>query len=423
VERALVWLRNAVITAGLIARQAAVSLRYNWGIGLVSLVLALSLWVYVTDRENPERTGWVAGAVPIEVVNAPADKAVYPPLDESVTVRVRASESVLERLTAEDFRATVDLSDVTSDEATVKVRVESKEPRAVVVDVSPSEVTVTLENVTSRTVPVRTQLVGAPPRGYEARETAVEPEEAVVSGPESLVGRVEAAEADVNLTLVRTDFEQTLLLQARDERGGNIQGVNVEPESAVVRVEIEQLEFSATFIVRPDVSGLPADGYDVISVQVDPPLIVISGSLEVLQRIDAVQGILTEAVSIEGASADVVRTVALRLPQGASVEQPGVTVRITIAPAQGAFSFSVPLRLTNVPSGLSPTVEERTVQVVVAGTVPDLSAIDIEQIVATLDLDGLEAGEHVVPVRVQAPSGTTVGSVTPAEVRVTLRSR
>ena len=45
---------DAIRTAGLLVVQIVGSLRYNWGIGLLSLGLAISLWVFVTDRENPE---------------------------------------------------------------------------------------------------------------------------------------------------------------------------------------------------------------------------------------------------------------------------------------------------------------------------------------------------------------------------------
>ncbi|OGO49509.1 MAG: hypothetical protein A2148_05430 [Chloroflexi bacterium RBG_16_68_14] len=329
-QGAFSWLRTAATTAALVVWRSAVSLRYNWGIGLLSLVLALSLWVYVTDKENPEQTGRVPGSVPIEVVNVPSDQAVFSLSRESVSVRVRAPESVFEELTPEDFRATVDLSAVTDQQAIVDVQVESKEPRVKVVDVSPSQVAVQLEGVTSRTVPVRTQLVGTPPRGFEAREITVQPAEAVVSGPESLVSRVEAAVADVNLTGVSTNFEQTLLLEARDEQGGNIQGVNVEPESVLVEVELVQLEFSAVFIVLPAVSGTPGAGFSVTGIEVNPPFVIVSGPADVFQTINPADGITTEAVSIDGASADVVRTVALRLPPGATVERPGVTVRVII---------------------------------------------------------------------------------------------
>ena len=333
-ERPLIWLRDAVVTAGLLLRQAIVSLRYNWGVGLLSLALAVSLWVFVTEREDPERTASVPGSVPIEQANVPAGQAVCSISEESVTLRVRAPESVLEGLSAGDFRATVNLFDVTTEEVTVPVRLESNEAQVEVVDISPSQVRLRLESVASRTVPVETNLLGAPPRGFEQQEITVEPEEAVVTGPMCLVGRVESVTADANLAGSRTTFEETLRLQPQDELGGLIRGVTVEPDTVTVRVEVAQVEFSAGFVVRPDVRGVPADGHRVTGVQVDPPFVLVSGRVDVLQSIDAVQGIETEAVTIDGATADVIRRVALRLPDGTRSEQPVVTVRVSVAPAQ-----------------------------------------------------------------------------------------
>ncbi len=421
-RRALNWLGNATIMAGLVTRQGILSFRYNWGIALLSIVLALSLWVYVTDRENPDVTDWVLFTIAVVEANPPPPgRVVFPPLQESIRVRVRAPESVFERLAAEDFRATVDLADATGGRPTVDVNVESLESRAVVVDFSPETISITLENVIERTVLVSTQLVGVPPRGFEAREITVEPGEAVVTGPESLVSRVEAAEADVNLTGIRSDFEQPqLLLQARDASGSDIQGVSIEPESALVRAEIVQLEFSIDIIVRPGVSGLPAAGYNVAAIQADPATVVVTGSLEVLQGIDVVQGILTETVSIEGTTGSVVRAATLLLPEGASVDQTIVTVRVTIEAARGQFSFDVVLQMTNLGEGLNASITPPTVRVVLEGAVPDLRAMAVNAILADIDLEGLGAGDHVVPVRVQAPPDTVLISISPPEVSVTL---
>jgi len=420
-DRLLGWLRDALVTAALIVRQSVVSLRYNWGIGLLALVLATSLWVYVTDQDNPERTVRVPGAVPLETVNVPPDQAVFPPLDQSVTVRVRAPEDLIDGLDPGDFRATVDLADVALQEAAVPVRVEPADPRVEVVEVQPSEVVVHLENVTSRSVPVEPNLVGAPPRGYQAGTPVIQPLEVVITGAETLVARVDAVEADVNLTGARTDFQETLLLQARDELGGNIQGVEVEPESAVVRVEITQLEFSGPFIVRPDVSGSPAEGFNVTSVRVEPAIVILTGPAEVFQSIDPVEGISTETVSIEGASTDVVRPVALRLPPGATTEQPTVTVRIAIAVAQSTRTFDVALEAINVPDGLTADFEQPTVQVTLRGPVPDLNAITAEQLAATVDVADRDPGAYDLPVVVQPPLATTVASIAPAQVAVTVR--
>jgi YbbR domain-containing protein len=347
IEGAFGRLSSALRIAWLISRQLALSLWQNWGIALLSVVLAISLWVYVTNKSDTKQTGRLAGSVAVKCVNVPSGEAESPPCsDQSVTVRVRASQSTFDHVTASDCSATADASAVSSAAASgVAVRVECPQAGVEVLDWTPMQIQVALENVTSRTVAVRSKLVGAPPRGFQTQQIALQPQEVVVSGPASLVGRVASVDADLDLTGVRTELDQTVLLKARDEQGGDVRGVNVEPKSAQAHVTMVQLEFSAVFVVQPEISGTPAAGFSATGVQIDPPFVTISGPADAFQSLDPSKGIATEPISIDGASADVVRTVALRLPQGARVEQPGVTVRVIVTRASTA---------TATPAGGSP---------------------------------------------------------------------
>lgn len=267
----------------------------------------------------------------MQCLHVPEGQAESPPCsDQSVTVRVRAPQSVFDRVTADDCKASADLSGAAG--ADVPVNVVCDRARVQVIDWSPSIIHITLENVSSRTVAVRTQLVGAPPQGFQAQLISAQPSEVVVSGPASAVARVASIDADLDLTAIRASLDQTVVLKARDEHGSEVSGVNLQPERAQVHVTITQVQFSAIFVVKPDISGVPAAGFVATGIQIDPPFVSISGPAEVFQGLDPSKGISTDSISIDGASADVVRTVALQLPQGASVEQPGVTVRVLIAP-------------------------------------------------------------------------------------------
>ena len=417
-----IW--NALTSAGLVLWQAVISLRHNWGIALLALALAGSLWVFVTDQDDPETTRRVPGSIPVECVNVPSGKAAAPPCVEtkSVTIRVRATESVLNDLTAEDFSATADLADATTDVVAVPVRIESKQAGVDVIEVTPSQVTVRLEDVTFRTVPVRTKIVGTPPRGFQAGELTVSPEAAIITGPESLVARVQFVEADVNLTGVSTSFEQELILQARDEQGGNVIGVNIEPATAVVTAEIEQLEFSAAFIVRPEIICVPATGFSVTAIEMQPPFVTVTGPASVFQTIDPVDGIGTVPVSIDGASSDVVRTVAVLLPEGASVDQEQVTVTIVIRPTVAALTFEVPVDVVNIGPGLTPELDQDVVRVTITGSLLELAGVSAADIAATLDLEGIDAGTYSILVQVEPSGDLEVILVAPTEIVVDISS-
>jgi YbbR domain-containing protein len=416
-------LGDASRTAGLAAAQVIDSLRNNWGTGLLSVGLAVALWVFVTSEENPDRTERVPGAVPINVVNVPEGQAVFSLSEPSVVVRSRAPESVHETLTAEDFEATVDLSGVTSRTATVRVEVESNESRAEVVDVTPADVTVTLESITTRTVPVETDLVGTPPPGYDIGAITVDPIGVEVTGPESLVGEalLESVIAEVNLTGVRNDIQQTVLLEPRDAGGNVIAGVDVEPESARVSVTILQIEQTRRFAVRPVIEGSPAPGYNVSLIGVQPALVEVTGSAEALSAIDGIIGIPTDAISIEGATESIEgRSVALQLPEGVSSQVNSVTVTVSIVPARGQQVFSVVPRLNGLDANLMGILAPSSVQVILSGELPVLQGLNPEDIAVTVNVSGRDAGTYNLPVSVQAPAGSVLVSFTPAQVRVTL---
>jgi YbbR domain-containing protein len=190
----------------------------------------------------------------------------------------------------------------------------------------------TLEPVATKTVAVEVELVGAAPVGYSLSESEVSPEYVNVSGPESLVNLVDAAAADVNLTGIRVSLEQTLTLTARDARGSDINGVDLEPNTAEVSLTIVQQQFSMVCIVNPSVTGNVASGYDITSIEAQPAYVTLSGPLEVLESIDV---LTTEDVAVDGAQSDVVKSVRLRVPKGAHVaDGEEVLVRVRVAPAR-----------------------------------------------------------------------------------------
>jgi YbbR domain-containing protein len=186
---------------------------------------------------------------------------------------------------------------------------------------------------------------------------------------------------------------------------------------ARVSIKIEQKEFSLQFAVRPNITGDPAAGYAIEGLSVDPRLVTVIGPLDVLQPIDAIG---TAEISVSDARDDVIRTVALEVPDGAPVEgAPTARITIDIAPLQGEQSFTVTPTFLNVGSGLT-VVPASDVVVTLSGSQPQLQAIDPATISVTVDLDRLGEGLHVVPVEVTAPSGTSVKRVEPGELGIAI---
>jgi YbbR domain-containing protein len=397
-----------------------VSVRRNFGLALLSVALAFGIWVFITDTEGSTKTGGFPAEIPVQAVSVPEGLTLAAPLP-NVTVRIEAQEDVFDNLAVEDFRATINLAGAVVGLMDVPVRVQVlSEDDVKVVQVDPATLSIELKPVVSQLVPVVADVVGSPPIGYETQQPVLSPEQVLVSGPEDLVTLVKSAVATVNLSGTVGGVRQSYPLVARDDRGFIVAGVSLEPSNAAVEILVEQKQFERLVAISPSLRGSPAPGYNVTAEEVDPPTVTLLGPIEILNVTSLV---LTEDIDISGASSDVFRTVALRLPASVSVSgNATVSVRVRISAGQGEASFGVAPTVSGLGSDLRVVSVTPLVEVLLQGPLPQLRSVIPDQVTVTVDLTGLAAGTHLLEVNVQAPEGLQVLSTSPSTLEVILES-
>jgi YbbR domain-containing protein len=394
--------------------------RRNFGLALLSVALAFGIWVFITDTEGSTKTGWFPAEVPVQAVSVPEGLTLAAPLPD-VTVRIEAQQEVFDNLAVEDFRTTINLAGAAVGQMDIGVRVQVLSDEDVkVVQVEPATLSIELKPVVSQLVPVVADVVGSPPIGYETQQPVLNPTQVLVSGPEDLVTLVKSAVATVNLSGTVGGVRQSYPLLARDDRGFIVDGVSLEPSNAAVEIVVEQKQFERLVAVSPSLRGSPAPGYNVTAEEVDPPTVTLLGRIEILNVTSLV---LTDDIDISGASSDVFRTVALRLPASVSVSGDAtVSVRVRISAGQGEATFGVAPTLSGVGSDLGVVSVTPSVEVLLQGPLPVLRSVIPDQVTVTIDLTGLGAGTHLLEARVQAPEGLQVLSTSPSTVEVILES-
>jgi YbbR domain-containing protein len=418
------WSRRLPRAVWILTRGLFTSIFGNLSLVALSVALALSLWLFVTNAENPTERQTFNSAIEIGFTNVPTGLAVANSSANTVRIDIEAPQDDLDSLRADDFTADVNLGGLTAGKATVPVSVRTTKGDVRIVRIGPEQVEVTLEELRTKEVPVRVKPLGSPQQGFSAGDQTADPATATVSGPQSLVELVDAAVAQPELTGLRVDFtNDRMTLRPQDARGGEIGRVTVSPETAGVAVQIVQREFSLEFVVNPSITGRPAAGFNVAGISVDPSVVTLTGPLEELQSLDAIAGISTGEVAIGDARATFTRQVALTLPAGIGVIGSNqVLVTINIAPARGEATFLVAPQVRNVGDGLAVT-PGGSVLVTLSGDVAALQALSPESIIALADAQGLEAGLHIVPLAVTPPSDTTVVRVDPGEFGIALTAR
>ncbi len=421
-------LRRLQHAVAFLARGGVLAIAGNLSLAAISVALALSLWLYVTDRENPQKVETFNSAIPVQFVNVPNGHAVANASASNVRIQIAAPQNQLKQLHPDDFEATVNLGGLANGTTSLPVDVTSSNGSVDVTDVTPGRIDVTIEDLQTKQVPVKINVVGSPQLGFQPgsgpNDQKSDPTSVTVSGPASLVALVDSVTPDANISGLRVNFDQNVDLTPRDVRGGEISRVSSNPAKARVSIALVQHEFTSTFGVTANLRGAPAAGYNTTGVTVDPPFVAVTGAADVLQSIDAVAGVSTAEISLADQRADVVRQVGLQLTPGtrtASVS--AVTVHVSISPARGEQSFSVVPRIQNVGAGLSATPAQGAIIVTLSGDVAPLQALTSPSIVVTVDASGLGPGLYALPLAIQAPPGTQLVRSDPGQLGVAIAAR
>jgi YbbR domain-containing protein len=248
------------------------------GLKVVSVVLAVLVWLMVAGEENVER----GLRVPLEFQQFPADLELEGEPPTLVDVRVRGAASALARMSPGDVVAVLDLSaaspgrrlfPLTPEQVRVPFGVE-------VVQVQPSTVAMVFDRSRSGQVKVTPAWEGDPAPGFVVGKVSVDPESVDVVGPAGAVARTTEALAEtVSVAGLRDTVTQSVTLGFLDP------AVRLKsPRRASVTVEIlpgpvERSVSNRPVHLRNLLAGLTA--------QAVPPTVrvVLRGSREGLARI------------------------------------------------------------------------------------------------------------------------------------------
>jgi YbbR domain-containing protein len=389
----------------------------NWPLKLAALVLATLLYGGLVLSSSVDT---FQGRISITAVNYPATAYLIGDIPDVTSIRYLIIGTGRPQLTAASFSATIDLGAVPVRSGglpfSVPVTVQATDPTAIqVVDFSPSRVQVRLDPLTSKVVPVQVDR-GTVPEGLDVRAPVVSLDTVTVSGPESVVRLVVAAQARVRIQPSGIDVNEMVDLVAIDARGAILDSVDLEPSSVRVTIQVGSRLSTRAIPVNAVVTGTPADGYQVGSVVVTPILVTLEGEADALAPLAKVDSM---PVSISGARRDVTAQVKLDLPEG--VTALGVdTVKVVIDISQQTASrtFEIGVAPTGGLPGYHYALSTDSVLATFGGSVADLDALDPRRVAASVDVSDAGPGTSRLQVTIQLPSGLTLVSVAPPEVSV-----
>ncbi len=390
---------------------------------LLAFILAVAVWISAVTAADPDEIRSPI-EVPLEIVGQDPSLVITSEIPATVKVTLRAPRSVWDRVTAQEnsIRAILDISNLSAGEhkKDIQIQIAARPMQLVLSD--PASVPLTLERLATRALPIDLSLSGQPAVGYQAGDPQTDATEVVISGPESLVERVQRARILLSFSGTRESIDQALPVLALDAQNAVVEGVTVNPQSVHVTIPVSQQGGFRDVAVKVIVSGQVAAGYRLENISVFPPVITVFASDP--QLVNALPGVIeTETLNLQDAKEAISTRLALLLPENISiVGAQTVQVTVEVSPIQTSITLlNQPINVTGLGDGLAAQVSPQTVDVIISGPLPVLDALTPQDIIVNIDVTGLEAGTYqLTPTIKILVENVLVESILPGAIEVVL---
>lgn len=393
---------------------------------ILSLFLAVLVWIAAVREQNPPREADYDQSVPIEVIPPVAGLVTTDSLPATVRLRLVAPNSSWVSLTPAKFKALLDLSQLTEGFNDVPIRVNISDPQVRIVDQVPKDVSITLQAEQTISMTIQPEISGEPAIGYLSLTPIVSPTVVTVTGPATLITQAKKAVTEIAVRSAKETIKRRgeIVIRNRDDQA--ITGLKLNPAAVQIILPIEQRFGYKDVSVSALVKGQPAPGYWVSNISISPARLTIVGNPQVLAAIPGF--IETTPIDVSQTTENIERNIPLNLPDGVTVVPPegqpegagGVQVRVEVAAIQSGQTVQRPITQQGIDPDYTWTASPERADVILSGPIPRLRSLKPDGVQVIVDLFGLEPGVHKVRPTVFVPADLHVEAILPDTIEVTI---
>ena len=417
------------------------SLTTNIPLKIMSVIAAILIWLIIVNVDNPIVTRTIPN-VPVQVLNEAYIESggmmcLIPEDQDKVSVTVRGTRKTVESLKASDITATADLKqvvDLSTDPVMVPIAVNCPGIDANNAQSVPRNMEIQIEEMMTQEFIVTVDTDGTQPgKGYEIGSLESNPEKIRITGPQSLIEKIDRVVATVDVEGITSDTteqaELTIIDRNQEELTENqMKYLKYDILSPEVSVTVDLWKVKSNVQIEASYVGTPADGYKVDKLSLTPSESSVAGSDEALSQLEA-QGntiqISADQVDVSGKKEDFDTRVNLTdfLPTGIELTtgtSETLIIRAEILPMDSrSYTISTKdITVENAPSDLEVVFETDRIEIRVQENGSSLDELDIKDIEASIDLTGKEAGSYQIPVEITLPEGYSLVSTVHADVKL-----
>lgn len=397
---------------------------------LLSLVIALGIWLYVVSVVSPESEttiNQVSVLLEGEKTLAERDLIIVSNKNFSVDLKLFGNRVDLNKLSASNITIQADLSQIT-EPGEHNIRYSISYPAVVdpgnvdVLEKNPQHITITVAETDWKEVPVKVEYgTSRVPDGYvvDRQNPQFDHDTVIVTGPKETLEYVQYAKINVDLTGQVSTIDDSFKVILCDARGNDVtknEGLKYVDKLSTninaIRAKIHIYKIKEVPLVVEVIPGGGLREEDVV-LTYSQQSIVVSGSDRDLEKLDQiVVGTVKLADVMENTQLVFEIELPTKIDNITGVEE--VTVSIEL-PALETRTYAVTqIRTENVPGNRGVKLVNQVLNVQIRGTkeaLDALSAADIQAIVNCEEVAGMVNTTMRLAVTIVIADETTAGAV------------
>ena len=387
------------------------------GLKILAVVFSFLLWLVVVNIDDPTQTRTFTAVVTVtnEDVLKSAGK-LYEIKDgvNTVSFRVTAKRSIIEKLSSSDFSATADMNSLENEER-IPVTIAAKSyANYITISSKQNYLYVVLEDEKTERFVIEAQTTGTIETGLTVDSVSSSPTVITVTGPEDVVSTIDKVVASANVTGVTSNFTESVIPKFYDSEGKEVDSKELTLSVSTVSVSVTFSNIKTVDLVVKT-SGTLDSSLTLDSIKTDPSSVGIKGEATALNDVTSIT-IPDTVINLSDLTGSFTTTVDISsyLPEGITLAD-GSSSKVTIYVLMSGETASTAevsadnISLTNIPEGLAVSLDATSVTVNVFGTSEALSALNASSIKGTIDCTNLAVGEsQTVVVQFENIEGVTI---------------
>ena len=389
----------------------------NIDIKLLSLFLAIIIWLYIAGGENPMVENFID--ISLTQTNLGED-LVIKEFPTNVSVGIRGPKNIINNISSHQINGIVNFSEIIK-EGLYKLKVEVAPPKKTqITRIIPSEIKVEVEKVLTKEVEVEYSLIGVPGKGYSLTdEPHFNPSKVKIIGAQSVLENIKQIICAIDISGIKEDLSRKIKVKAVDVNGNEVKEVKIEPDIVEVSISLTRGYPEKQLTVKPKIIGKPAPGYYISEILSNPDEIKIFGNYSKISNIEFLE---TIPIDVSG----ITKTLSVKVPpaleEGLNVVEGEVELIEVIIQVKEVIIQKILKNISVVPQNLSPFVfceiKPEVVDITIEGKNVLIDKLKIENIKAFVEFTDDFRVEQKVKVQTDLPEGISLIKVEPEEVTV-----